>query len=374
MNFNDSPDRANTDAFKWKKYAGLDVLPMWVADTEFKCAQPILDNLSREIDHGVLGYTLPSQHEGANSAVAHWLETRHNWSIEADWIVWMPGVVPAFNVASKALCEVGDKIITQTPNYPPLLAAPRLHGCERLDVETIEIDGRWTLDFDTLEKHAADPATKLFIMCNPMNPVGSVLTQTELDRVAQICIANGVTLCSDEIHCDLILSPECKHIPAGRHPHLTDKSITLMAASKTFNVAGLGAAFAIIPDKQLRSRFSRAAQGMIPWVNILGLVATEAAFTLCDDWYQAMLNYLRDNRNYLVKQINQIDGLTALTPQATFLLWVNAQGLNVSDTQKWCEDRGVGPSPGIDFGNKEFFRINFGCPRHQLEQAISRLK
>lgn len=374
MNFDDTPNRANTNAFKWKKYAGRDILPMWVADTEFRCAQPILDALSTEIDHGVLGYTLPSQHTGANQAVIHWLQTRYNWSVDSDWIVWMPGVVPAFNVASKALCKNGDKIITQTPNYPPLLAAPNLHDCERLDVETIEVDGRWTLDFETLEKHATDPATKLFIMCNPMNPVGSVLTQAELDRVAKICIENGVTLCSDEIHCDLILSPECKHLPAGNHPHLADKSITLMAASKTFNVAGLGAAFAIIPDRALRARFSRAAQGMIPWVNILGLVATEAAFTQCDDWYEALKTYLRGNRDYLIDAINNIDGLKVLTPQATFLLWVDASGLHVDDTQKWCEERGVGPSPGADFGNKQFFRINFGCPRSQLEMAVARLK
>ena len=372
--FDITPDRAKTDAFKWKKYQGKDILPMWVADTEFRCAQPILDALAEEVDLGVLGYTLPSQHEGANQAVINWLAKRYGWQIEANWIVWMPGVVPAFNVASKALCNPGDKIITQIPNYPPLLAAPNIHGCERLSVDTIEVNGRWTLDFEALERYAADPAAKLFIMCNPMNPVGSVMTQDELDRVASICQQHGVTLCSDEIHCDLILSPECSHIPAGNHPQLADNSITLMAASKTFNVAGLGAAFAIIPNRQLRSKFSRAAQGMIPWVNILGLVATEAAFTSCDQWYDELKDYLRANRDYLVNEINNIEGLTALTPDATFLLWVDASGLNVSDTQKWCEARGVGPSPGADFGNKHFFRINFGCPRSQLETAISRLK
>ena len=372
--FDVTPDRSKTDAFKWKKYQGKDVLPMWVADTEFRCAQPILDALATEIDHGILGYTLPAQHEGANRAVIDWLARRYGWQIETNWIVWMPGVVPAFNVASKAMCGPGDKIVVQTPNYPPLLAAPALHDCERLGVETIEVNGRWTLDFEALEQFAADPAAKLFIMCNPMNPVGSVLTQAELDRVAQICQQHDVTLCSDEIHCDLILSPECSHIPAGVHPQLKDNSITLMAASKTFNVAGLGAAFAIIPNNSLRAKFSRAAQGMIPWVNILGLVATEAAFNLCDHWYVELKDYLRANRDYLVDEINKIDGLTALTPDATFLLWVDASGLNVSDTQKWCEERGVGPSPGADFGNKAFFRINFGCPRSQLEEAVKRLK
>jgi cystathionine beta-lyase len=147
-----------------------------------------------------------------------------------------------------------------------------------------------------------------------------------------------------------------------------------MAASKTFNVAGLGTAFAIIPNASLRRKFTQAAQGMVPWVTILGLEATQAAFTLCDDWHTALLDYLRANREYLVNEINNIPGLKALTPDATFLLWVDASGLGVENTQTWCEERGVGPSPGVDFGNKNFFRLNFGCPRSHLEQAIRRLK
>lgn len=373
MRFDQAPDRSQTDAFKWKKYQGKDILPMWVADTEFRCAEPILEAIKREVDAGILGYTLPAQHQGANAAVVRWLADKHDWQIEPEWIVWMPGVVPAFNVACKALCKTGQKVIVQTPNYPPLLAAPKLHGLERLDVPTVCVDERWTIDFDALEQYAADPDCKLFIMCNPMNPVGSVLSHAELDRIADICARNNVTLCSDEIHCDLILTEDARHIPAGRHNTLANNSITLMAASKTFNVAGLGAAFAIIPDAALRRRFSLAAQGMIPWVNILGLVATEAAFTQCDDWHQECLQYLRANRDYLVKAINSIEGLQALSPKATFLLWVDAAGLGVDNTQQWCEAKGVGPSPGADFGEPSFFRLNYGCPRSHLETAIARL-
>ncbi|WP_100656114.1 MalY/PatB family protein [Alteromonas flava] len=374
MNFDQPSPRIGTDAFKWKKYAGTDILPMWVADTEFRCAEPILEAIQQEVSNGILGYTLPSQHTGANAAVVHWLNQQHQWQIEAEWIVWIPGVVPAFNVACKALTKPGDKVIVQTPNYPPLLAAPALHGTERLEVGTVIEDGRWTLDFVQLEQHAADPDCHLFILCNPMNPVGSVLRADELERVAAICERHAVTLCSDEIHCDLILNPNLKHIPAGKVSHLTNQSITLMAASKTFNVAGLGAAFAIIPDNRLRRRFVQAAQGMVPWVNILGLVATQAAFTHCDEWHRALLDYLRGNRDYAVQAINEIEGLQALTPEATFLLWVDASGLNVEDTQQWCEQRGVGPSPGRDFGEQRFFRLNFGCPRADLETAIQRLR
>lgn len=372
MNFDRPTHRHGTDAFKFKKYEGTDILPMWVADTEFQCAEPILNALRSEIDQGILGYTLPAQHQGANLAVQRWLRDKHDWQIELDWIVWTPGVVPAFNVACKAFAT-NQKVIVQSPNYPPLLAAPQLHGAERLEVGTIIENDRWTLDFEQLEKYAADPDCHLFIMCNPMNPVGSVLTQVELDRIASICLKHNVLVCSDEIHCDLILEPGVSHLPAGKHAQLADSSITLMAASKTFNVAGLGASFAIIPNAKIRSQFSRAAQGMLPWVNILGLVATQAAFTECDDWHQELLSYLLKNRNYLVEQINQIDGLKALTPQATFLLWTDASGLGVQDPQAWCESKRVGPSPGRDFGQSNFFRLNFGCPMADLTEAITRL-
>ncbi|MDN4502771.1 PatB family C-S lyase [Alteromonadaceae bacterium BrNp21-10] len=373
MLFEQVPVRQDTFSFKWEKYKGKDILPMWVADTEFRCAQPILDALQQRVEHGVLGYTLPAQYTPANEAVSRWLNRQYGWQIQPEWLVWTPGVVPAFNVVCKAYCQPGDKVLIQTPNYPPLLAAPALNGLQRVDIPTVIDNGRWNIDFDELEKQAADPLCKLFIVCNPMNPVGSVFSEAELLRIADICQRHNVLLCSDEIHCDLILDEQIKHIPAGKVPGLQDKSITLMAASKTFNVAGLGASFAIIPDATLRRQFSQAAMGIVPWVNVLGLVATEAAFTLCDDWHQQQLSYLRANREYLLEQINKIDGLNALSPQATFLLWVDGSELDVASPQAWCEARGVGPSPGADFGEKQFFRINYGCPRNHLEQAIARL-
>lgn len=366
-------DRQPTYAFKWEKYKEQDILPMWVADMEFKCAQPILDALHRRLDHGVLGYTLPAHYTPANEAVRLWLEQQYQWQIEPEWIVWTPGVVPAFNVACQAYCQPGDKVIVQTPNYPPLLAAPGINQMQKVEIPTIEVNQRWILDFDELERQAADPKSKLLILCNPMNPVGSVLTEAELQQVADICNRHDVLLCSDEIHCDLILDPEARHIPAGAVEGLKDKSVTLMAASKTFNVAGLGTSFAIIPDAGLRRRFTQATAGIVPWVNILGLVATEAAFSHGHDWHQQLLEYLRGNLEYLQQQINAIPGLTLLPQQATFLAWVDASGLGVDNPQAWFESKGVGPSPGADFGDKNFIRINFGSPRVYLEQAIQRL-
>lgn len=373
MQFDQIIDRSSTYAFKWEKYKGTDILPMWVADTEFRCAEPILQALQQRTAHGLLGYTLPAHYAPANEAVMAWLKRQYDWHIQAEWIVWMPGVVPAFNVACKAYCQPGDKVMVQVPNYPPLLAAAKLNALQRVDIGTVEQQGRWTLDFEQLEAEAADPKCKLFILCNPMNPVGTVLTEQELQQVAEICQRHNVLLCSDEIHCDLILDNDLQHIPAGKLDSLQGNAITLMAASKTFNIAGLGAAFAIIPEPSLRQRFVNASMGMVPWVNVLGLTATEAAFTLCDDWHQAELAYLRENRDYLVSQIKQIDGLRLLTPSATFLAWIDASGLGVDNPQQWFEDKGVGPSPGGDFGNKDFVRINFGCPRSQLQEAIQRL-
>jgi len=371
MQFDQIIDRSPTNAFKWERYKDRNILPMWIADTEFRCAQPILDAIKARAEHGLLGYTLPAHAQGPNKAVIHWLAKQYDWQIEASWIVWTPGVVPAFNVACKSYCEPGDKVIVQTPNYPPLLAAPKLNGLERVDINTVEVEGRWTLDFAALEREAADPACKLFIMCNPMNPVGSVLTDSELAQIADICQRHKLLLCSDEIHCDLILDPDAKHLPAGKHPTLAHQSVTLMAASKTFNVAGLGTSFAIIPDPEVRKRFTLASQGMVPWANVLGLVATEAAFTQCDTWHQEEVAYLRANRDYLVAQINQIPGLRILAPQATFLAWIDASGLGVDNVQAYFEAKGVGPSPGVDFGDDNFVRINFGCPRQYLEQAIA---
>ena len=241
-----------------------------------------------------------------------------------------------------------------------------------MTLETVQ-DGRWTLDLDALAKEAADPRCKLMILCNPMNPVGSVMTQQEVDAIAAICEQHNVKLCSDEIHCDLILNEQVKHIPAGRVAALQDRSITLMAASKTFNVAGLGTSFAIIPDASLRRKFTQAAAGIVPWANIMGLEATRAAFTEGDEWLAEQIAYLRENRDYLVSRINDIDGLSVVSADATFLAWIDGSGLGVADVQQWCESKGVGPSPGKDFGAPQFFRINFGCSRAMLTEILDRL-
>lgn len=374
FDFDKAVSRDGTHAFKWERYKGKDILPAWVADSEFTCAPAITQALAERVSHGLFGYHLPKEYQPANDAVVRWLKSKHDWQIESDWIVWTPGVVPAFNMACKAFCEEGDKVIVQVPNYPPMLAAPGLNKLERLDLNTVKKDGRWTVDLEQFKELASDPKAKLFIMCNPMNPVGSVMTEAELKEIERICVKYNVTLCSDEIHCDLILDPEATHIPAGKLPEIGHQSITLMAASKTFNVAGLGTSFAIIPDKAIRARYAAAGAGIVPWVNIMGLVATEAAFTLCDDWHQAQLDYLRGNLDFVEQQIANIEGLEFTRPQATFLAWIDATELKVDDVQAFMESKGVGPSPGRDFGWPQFTRINFATNRAMLREIFSRLQ
>jgi len=372
--FDELVDRRDFHSFKWNRYREADILPMWVADMDFPAPEPVLAALRRYLDHGVLGYVLPDEYEPGKRAVCGWLERRYGWEIDPAWIVWTPGVVPAFHAACRAYCRPGDKVLMQVPNYPPLLAAPSLNGLDRSDVPTMRVDGRWVLDFDRLEQLAADPRCTLYIQCNPMNPCGSVLTGAELGRTAEICRRHGVLLCSDEIHCDLVLDPTARHIPAGGMPEFRDHSVTLMAASKTFNVAGLGAAYAVIPNVDLRRRYRHALSGTVPWVNILGLVATEAALTRCDRWHADLIAYLRANRDLLCGALNDLPGLSVIPPEATFLAWVDSRGLATSDVQASFEGAGVGPSAGRDFGGAGFARINFGCPRSTVRQAIERLR
>lgn len=367
-------ERTDTHSLKWNRYKNKDVIPLWVADSEFKSPTEIQAALAERVQHGIFGYHNPYHDEDATEAVVNWLYRRFNWQIEPKWLVWNPGVVPAFNVMLRAFCQKGDGVIVQTPNYPPILNAANHHSLETLSVGTVWSNGRWQLDFEELERQAAKPNAKVFLLCNPMNPCGSVYTEKELEKIEAICLRNGVYLCSDEIHADLILEPSQAHFPAGRLSEIGSQAVTLMAASKTFNIAGFGVSFAIIKDPKIRAQFKQAADGICPSANNLGVIATKTAFSQCEPWYLAQLEYLRANQQYLSKAINEIPGLEYKPQAATYLAWINAEGLNVTDVQKAFEEAGVGPSPGKDFGWPNYVRINFACPRSMLESAIERLQ
>jgi len=367
-------DRRSSDSVKWAKYAGRDILPLWVADMDFAAPPPVLEALHRRLDHGVLGYPQPWP-SLAESVVEH-LAREYGWAIEADWIVWLPGLVTGLNVACRA---VEGGVFTATPVYPPFLSAPRFSGRELITAHLSQAaGGAWQWDLEAVAA-ALKPDTGLFLLCHPHNPVGRRWREDELLAVADLCERNDLVVCSDEIHCGLLLDRDQRHRPfASLSPEMARRTITLMAPSKTFNIPGLGCAFAVIGDPGLRCRFRAAMDGIVPHVNVLGLHACEAAFRHGGPWHAELLDYLAANRDRVEATVARLPGLAMAHVEATYLAWIDAQGLGLPDPAGHFESHGLGLSGGTDFGpGKDFsgwVRLNFGCPRATLDAALARLE
>jgi len=260
------------------------------------------------------------------------------------------------------------------PIYPPFVSAPQMSDRKVVCVSMVQQDSRWVLDLDALEENI-DDTTRLLLFCNPQNPGGTVYRREELERLAEIVVRHNLYVCSDEIHCDLILEPGVQHIPlASLNPEVAARTITLMAPSKTYNIAGLGCSFAVIEDPDLRRAFRRVRRGIVPDVNLLGYTAALAAFRDGDEWNNKQLAYLRENRDYLVEQINLIPGLSVHAAEATYLAWIDVSGAKLDNPAHFFEEAGVGLSPGRDFGDERFMRLNFGCTRSTLEEAVKRIR
>ncbi len=364
-------DRKVSDSHKWRKYEGKDVIPMWVADMDFVSPPAAIDALRQRVVHGIFGYAEPAPQ--LKERVAEHLQQRHHWVISPEWIVWLPGLVTGLNVACRSVGRPGAGILTTPPIYPPFLTAPRLAG-KRLQTCPLSYCGtRWELDLDGLKRAAVD-GNALFLLCNPHNPTGRVFTRKELETLADICLQSNLVICSDEIHCDLILEPGCRHVPmAALSPEVARQTITLMAPSKTFNLPGLGCAYAVIPDPRLRRRFKRAMAGIVPHVNLFGYVAAQAAYEHAIPWLEALLNYLRDNRQLVYQAVQQMKGLSMAPVEATYLAWIDARQSRFEDPADFFERNGVGLSDGVHFGAPGFLRLNFGCPRSLLTKALARM-
>jgi cystathionine beta-lyase len=376
FDFETPPDRRNTDSQKWQKYAGRDVLPMWVADMDFKSAPAIVEALHRRVEQGVFGYARPVK--STVDAVVTALERRHGWKIDPTWIVWLPGLVVGLNVTAQAFAQPGDEVLTLTPVYPPFMSAPRNGGRISTQAPWALRDGAWIVDWEALER-AVTPRTKMFYLCNPHNPLARVWRRDELGRLAEFCLRHRLILCSDEIHCDLILDPALPHLPTATiSPEIAARTVTLMAPSKTYNIPGLGVSIAIIPDPGLRAQFVRAAAGIVAETTSLGFAACEAAYRDSEPWRQALLATLRGHRDYLVDFINrELPGVTIEAPlEATYLAWLNVSALNLPDPIAHFEKHGVGLSDGTFFGSPKgrHVRINFGCPRATLAEGLRRMK
>ena len=360
-------DRRGTDSIKWGKYAGQDVLPLWVADMDFAPPPAVLKALHQRLEQSVLGYGGPT--EALTLAIVQHLAKAYGWAIEAEAIVWLPGLVTGLNVACRA---VDGDVVTATPIYPPFLSAPRLSGKTLQRVELACRDGYWHWDWSALQS-AVTETTKLFLLCHPHNPVGRCWDEAELHQLASFAAENDLIVCSDEIHCDLILDRTRRHIPfASLSPDAARRSITLMAPSKTYNIPGLGCAFAVIPEAGLRRRFLRAMDGIVPHVNVLGLAACHAAYSDCTDWHEELIEYLIGNRDRVSATVHSQKRVKMGLVEATYLAWIDVRELGLPNPVAHFEAHGLGLSDGADFGAPGWLRLNFGCPRSTLDQALER--
>ncbi|GAA5218297.1 MalY/PatB family protein [Corallincola platygyrae] len=369
--FDTHVDRRQTASQKWERYSGQDVLPMWVADTDFQAPQAVMDALHQRISHGVFGYTLAP--DSLTETIVERMARLYQWPIEPEWIVYLPGLVCGLNVTTRSMASEGGKVVTPVPVYPPFMSSVLLAKRKLLKAPMVLIDGRWQLDLDELERHAAE--AELLLLCNPHNPGGTVYTRDELEAIREIAERHQLTVCSDDIHCDLLLDKDAVHVPfASLNEDAANRTVTLMAPSKTFNIAGLACSFAIIPNPELRQKFIRAKRGIVPDINLLGYTAAEAAYRHGDAWLEAQLDYLRSHRDRIQQAVVNMPGLSLAHIQATYLAWIDASALQLDCPQQFFEKHGVGMSPGRDFGAPNFIRLNFGCTAETLEQAIERME
>lgn len=372
--FDQEVERKGTDSHKWRKY-GDDAIPLWVADMDFVSAQPIVEALHQRVDHGVFGYTQPPRE--LSLIIRERLKGLYNWDVREEDIIFLPGVVSGLNLAFQVYAGPGNAVLVQPPVYSHFTRDPALHGRVVIDPPLVEKENTYEIDFDAFEKSITD-RTKIFVLCNPHNPVARVFTREELERLAEICLRHNIIICSDEIHCDLVY-PGYRHTPiATLGQEVEDQTVTLMAPSKTFNVPGLGCAFAVIRNDRLRRMWISGSQGLIPHVNIMGLVAALAAFRDGKEWLDQVLFYLTENRDYLTRYVKErLPNLRMARMEATYLAWLDCRnsGIPGNPFDYFLREAGVALNDGAEYGKggEGFVRLNFACPRKRLTEALDRM-
>ena len=380
-NFDEIIDRSNTNCEKYdsrlKIFGNADVIPFWVADTDFKTPDFIVNAVKKRAEHEVYGY--PVKPDSFYSAIEGWLFRRHQWKVKRDWILYCPNVVIGLASVVLSMTKVGDKIVVQPPVYFPFFQV--IEGNGRIVVENPlkEVNGRYHFDFEDL-KSKVDGDTKMLLLCNPHNPGGMVWKKNELEELGRICLQHNIVVVSDEIHSDLVFSSH-KHLPfSSISEAFAENSITTMSASKTFNIAGLSSAFLVIPNKKLRLLYQKFMQAThISSGNFFGLVATEAAYQYGDEWLNQLLSYLEDNFRLVQSYLSEhLPKLKVMKPEGTFLIWIDLSDLSISSKLAYEKmvDEGVGLSPGFLFGTggKQFVRLNMGCPRSVLVKGLEKMK
>jgi cysteine-S-conjugate beta-lyase len=364
--------RRGTGCIKYDRRPELD--PFWVADMDFASAPTILDALHRRVDHGIFGYAQP--HEGVNRAVLEYLENRRNAKVPIEQIVHLGGLVPALSLAARAFCKSGEAVMTCTPVYPPFIGVHHDAHVKLQTVDHVWVDGQWTFDWAAME-NSVTPETKLFLLCNPQNPLGRVFSEAEVVKLAAFCEAHNLILVSDEIHCDLIFDEtKTPHFSALNLPEqYAKRCITLLSPSKTWNIAGLGYAFAVISDDSVRRRFTAARGHTLAEINALSYYAAEAAYQSGESWRRALMAYLAENRNILADYIEtRCPGLSIHKGEATYLAWIDARAMGVENPAQYFEKKaGLFLSDGAFFGWPGWVRFNFGCPRARMLEGLEKI-
>ena len=371
-------DRCQTESSKWHQYDS-DILPLPVADMDFVSPEPVIRALRERVEHGVFGYgTL--RPEFYDVLLAH-LKTRYNWKISAESIVILPGVIAGFNLACRAMAQSGGGLLQLTPLYPPMLRAPGNVGLQGHQVTlTQQANGHCTIDFDAFEA-AIQPHTRVFMLCNPHNPIGRVFQCHELERLADICLQHNLDICADEIHCDILFDHHV-HVPiATLDAAVADRTITLMSPSKTYNLAGLHCAFAIIANAALRERFIAQRLDLVHrMVNILGYTAMLAAYRDGQEWLNQVLRYLQANRETVEAYVkSHLPGVIMYAPEGTYLAWLDCRRARIPGGDPhafFLRQARVALNNGLDFGvdGAGFVRLNFACPKVRLINALDRMR
>jgi cystathionine beta-lyase len=364
-------DRRQTNSMKWDKYRDRDVIPMWVADMDFRSPPSVTDELTRHAAHGVFGYSVVPQ--ALTEEIQSLLDRNYGWKVDEEWLVWIPGLVTGLNIVCRAVGNDHDEVITAVPVYPPFLTAPEYSRRSLITVPLALSGRRWEFDLERFEA-AVSPSTRLFILCNPHNPVGRVYSREELTALADICAKHDVIVCADEIHCDLILDSDKRHVPFAKlSSEAADRTITLMAPSKTYNIPGLGCSYAVIANPDLRKRFKKVMRGIVPRVNAMGFTAALAAYRHGEQWLAGLLTYLREGRDMVADAIDRMPGLATTPVEATYLSWIDTRETGLEDPAAFFEAAGVGLSDGREFGGPGFVRLNFGCSHPLLQRALARM-